>query len=361
VGAVTSYAFTNVKADHTISATFQSSSITYAIKATTGTNGSVTPAGTTNVTWGNNQTYSITPAIGFHIVKLTVDGLSVTPAPVYTFTNVTAPHTISATFAITKFTITSSAGSHGTITPKGKFQVNYNGGQTYIMSPVSGYGVADVLVDNVSVGAVSSYTFTNVTADHTIKATFNCIKPAAPIVSGPSSVQKKQSGLVYTVTNAQAGIGYTWTVPASALIVSGQGTQSIVVTWGTANGNVGCTANGVCSNSAKTLYAVTVTTALANVGSMQSDAASIQASSGLQVIPNPVQDKAKLVFTVLEAGKFSVQLLDLTGKVLSVKEVNANKGMNETTLDVSGFDGGTYFVSLSNGRGHSTVMLVKAK
>ena len=361
VGAVTSYKFTNVTADHTISATFQSSSITYAIKASTGANGSIAPAGTTNVTWGNNQTYSITPATGFHIVKLTVDGLSVTPAPVYTFTNVTAPHTISATFATNKYTITSTSGLHGTITPKGKFQVNYNGGQTYIMSPASGYGVADVLVDSVSVGAVPGYTFTNVTADHTIRATFICIKPVAPIVSGPSSVTKHQSNLVYTVTNAQAGTGYTWTVPTSALILSGQGTPSITVTWGTANGNVGCTAKGVCSNSTKTLYAITVSAGFANVGSMESNAASTQAASGLQVIPNPVQDKAKLVFTVLQAEKCSFQLLDLTGKILAAKEVNAKKGVNETTLDVSGFARGTYFISLSDGKERRIVMLVKAK
>ena len=32
--------------------------------------------------------------------------------------------------------------------------------------------MADVLVDGVSVGAVTSYTFTNVTANHTIAASF---------------------------------------------------------------------------------------------------------------------------------------------------------------------------------------------
>src|SRR5207247_2526914 len=40
------------------------------------------------------------------------------------------------------------------------------------ITPAAHYHVADVLVDGSSVGAVTSYTFSNVTGDHTIAATF---------------------------------------------------------------------------------------------------------------------------------------------------------------------------------------------
>lgn len=432
-GAVTSYTFSNVTADHTISATFESSSITYAIKASAGVNGSIAPVGTTNVTWGNSQTYTITPATGFHFAKLVVDGLSVNLADSYTFTNVTAAHTIRATFAINKYTITSGAGVHGTISPKGTFSVNYNGGQTYTITPVSGYRVADVLVDGSSVGAVTTYTFSNVTANHTISATFavaaynitssagangsispngitavnygssqtytilanqayqvgnvvvdgssvgavtsytftnvaaahkisasfSCIKPAAPVLSGPTSVTKQQDNLVYSVTNADLGNTFTWTVPSTAQITSGQGTSSITVKWGNASGSVGCIAYSVCSHSTKTIYPVTIGAAFTNISTAEDGTGLTQVS--LQVNPNPVQNKAKLVFTISQAAKCSVQLFDLTGKVLAVKEVDANKGVNETTLDVSAFAGGTYFIRFSNGKEKRTVMLVKAK
>jgi hypothetical protein len=42
----------------------------------------------------------------------------------------------------------------------------------FTITPSAGYRVAEVLVDGVSVGAVTSYTFNNVTANHMISATF---------------------------------------------------------------------------------------------------------------------------------------------------------------------------------------------
>jgi hypothetical protein len=69
-------------------------------------------------------------------------------------------------------TITASAGSHGSIAPSGSVTVNYGANQTFNIAANSGYHVANVLVDGGSVGAVASYTFTNVTANHTISASF---------------------------------------------------------------------------------------------------------------------------------------------------------------------------------------------
>ena len=48
-----------------------------------------------------------------------VDGVSVGAVTSYTFTDVTADHTIEATFAINTYTITASAGANGTISPTG--------------------------------------------------------------------------------------------------------------------------------------------------------------------------------------------------------------------------------------------------
>lgn len=60
----------------------------------------------------------------------------------------------------------------GTISPSGSSQIKYGASQTFTITPDEGYEVEDVLVDGKSVGAVTSYTFENVTANHTISATF---------------------------------------------------------------------------------------------------------------------------------------------------------------------------------------------
>ena len=67
-------------------------------------------------------------------------------------------------------TITASAGSNGTISPSGSFAVVHGSNQAFTITPDSGYLVQNVLVDGSSVGAVTSYTFTNVTGNHTITA-----------------------------------------------------------------------------------------------------------------------------------------------------------------------------------------------
>jgi len=69
-------------------------------------------------------------------------------------------------------TITTSADSNGSITPSGAVVVARGTSRTFAIAPDSCYHVANVLVDGDSVGAVSSYTFTNVTGSHTIAASF---------------------------------------------------------------------------------------------------------------------------------------------------------------------------------------------
>jgi len=70
------------------------------------------------------------------------------------------------------YTITASAGSHGSISPSGNITVNQGSDKSFTITPDTGYSINNVLVDGSSIGAVSSYTFTNVTENHTISATF---------------------------------------------------------------------------------------------------------------------------------------------------------------------------------------------
>lgn len=72
----------------------------------------------------------------------------------------------------TYYTIKAAAGTNGSISPSGWTSVRDGRDQTFTITPDKGYAVAKVLVDGKSVGAVKSYTFKNVTKDHTIEAIF---------------------------------------------------------------------------------------------------------------------------------------------------------------------------------------------
>ena len=72
----------------------------------------------------------------------------------------------------TQWTITASVTGKGTISPTGAKAVSEGDDVTYTFTPDAGNKLSDVLVDGQSVGIPSSYTFDDVTANHTIQAKF---------------------------------------------------------------------------------------------------------------------------------------------------------------------------------------------
>ncbi len=159
----------------------------HTIAASAGAGGSISPSGNVAVNDGANQLFTITPSTGYHIADVLVDDLSVGAVSSYTFTNVTANHIIVASFAsnIYSYTITASAGAGGSISPSGAVGVNSGANQPFTIIPSTGYYIAAVVVDGSSVGAVASYTFTNVTANHTIAASFALTGSQALLVGAP--------------------------------------------------------------------------------------------------------------------------------------------------------------------------------
>jgi hypothetical protein len=153
---------------------------TFTIAASAGLHGTINPSGNVKAARGSNRSFSVTPSGGYHVDSVIVDGAKVDSTASYTFINVTANHTIRATFAQSTFTITASAGANGTITPSGAVVVNAGGNQAFAITGNTGYRVLDVEVDGSSVGTVTNYSFTNVATDHTISATFE-VSPAYAI------------------------------------------------------------------------------------------------------------------------------------------------------------------------------------
>ncbi|MDR3686693.1 MAG: cell wall-binding repeat-containing protein, partial [Coriobacteriia bacterium] len=145
---------------------------TFRIVPTAGAGGTITPGATQTVTVGGSATFSVESNTGYHLVDVLKDGVSIGASTSVTFSAVQADHTLSATFAIDTFTLAPSAGAHGQISPSATQTVNYGTNTTFTITPDPGYHVAAVLVDGASVGAATSHTFSDVSANHTISATF---------------------------------------------------------------------------------------------------------------------------------------------------------------------------------------------
>ena len=77
----------------------------FTITATAGNGGKIAPTGATNVYKGTSKAFTITPNDGYHVDSLAVDGTAVDVVTEYTFSDVTANHTIAVTFAKDAMTV----------------------------------------------------------------------------------------------------------------------------------------------------------------------------------------------------------------------------------------------------------------
>ena len=111
------------------------------------------------LSWSDTQITCSTPAHGGGVVDVVVTedgGNSGTLFSGYTY----------------MYKITATAGQGGLITPAGGIMVEAGQDKSFTIAPTRGYHIDDVLVDSVSQGAVSAYTFDDVADNHTIAASF---------------------------------------------------------------------------------------------------------------------------------------------------------------------------------------------
>lgn len=98
-GTVISYDYDQV-GNRTAKSTYMSNITNFTITATTFGSGTVIPSGTITVPAGSSQFYVFEAQPGTYLVQLLVDGVSVGNVPYYTFANITANHSLTASFLI---------------------------------------------------------------------------------------------------------------------------------------------------------------------------------------------------------------------------------------------------------------------
>ena len=172
-----SYVFTSwdkaiepVTQDVTYVAQYNSYYKRYPVTIVKSENGTITPDGEVFMDKLDKTTYTFTPNPGYRVSDVKINGVSVGAVSSYTFEGVTAPQTIEATFEKITYFITTAKTGNGTISPS--IGLLFGGNATVYFDADIGYKVKDVLIDGVSIGAVDSYTFVNVSADHTVTVVY---------------------------------------------------------------------------------------------------------------------------------------------------------------------------------------------
>ena len=216
-----------------------SAALFYTVSTSAGTGGTISPS-SRSVNYGGNTTFTVSPNSGYHTNSVTGCSGSLSGST-YTTGAITGNCTVTATFGINTYTITASSGANGTVTPTGTTTKNYGEKQTYIIAPLnSNYRINNVLIDNeIGVGAVSSYIFLDITANHSISATFALKTYTVTATAGSGGTISPASRTV----NAGQATSFTVTPNSNYSIKSVTGTQSCGD--GSLSGNIYTAGTGV--------------------------------------------------------------------------------------------------------------------
>ena len=237
--------------------------------------------------------------------------------------------------------ITSSAGPNGSISPLGSVVVSYGGNQTFTITANSGYIIDHILIDGIPIGIVNTYTFSNVTTNHSIATSFVVL----PIDVYGLAITKAGTGSG-TVTSLPSGINcgsacsYAYNENTVVTLTAIPNTSSIFTGWS----GGGCTGTGTCVVTMDTEKTVTATftpktytiTATAGDGGSISPVGSIPVDYGANQTFTITPDDGYYIANVLIDGISigSVNTYTFTN-VLTPHTINANFTINTYNLAVT--------------------------
>ena len=161
--STTSYTFKNIRGDSTIKVVFKIKK--FVITAIPEMGGVISPQGQTTVIYNASLQYQFVPNIGFEIDSVFLNDTFATKNNSLIIQKIISNQTIRATFKPITYNIYIQLGSHGTIEPfnNGILKVNYGDNINFNIVPDLGYEIDSLLINNIVVANVFTYTFINIT------------------------------------------------------------------------------------------------------------------------------------------------------------------------------------------------------
>ena len=217
-----------------------------------------------------------------------------------------------ASFVISRWQVTASAGSGGSISPFGFLSVAQGANLTFTITPNAGFGIANVFVDGASQGTPSSVTLSNITANHTVAASFADVQSPSVAVSAPVGGEAWDVNTTHAVTWSATdnsavdtvtvewsahGSGGPWIVIAHALTNSGS-LDWLVPATPTDSALVRVTAYDLAGNST-TVASAGLFTIKDNAGVGDNGPAVLALA---RAMPNPAHGATVLRFSLPAAG-----------------------------------------------------------
>jgi hypothetical protein len=247
---------------------------------------------------------------------------------IWTMSSIGSEHKGLAILQSPIYIITVSAGAGGSLSPATNQTVTYGSSQSFTFTPNTGYEINQVLVDGVTNAAAASsgsYTFTNVTAPHSLSVSFklSCL---------PNLVIQVWDDVLSVINEPANNGGYSF--------VAYQWQENGVNIPGETSGNLYFTGATKDYNAD---YSVLLTTK----DGQQLESCPIKlrqaANTPLQAYPNPTSGVITIENVTIKAGD-TIEIHDTRGWL--VNQYIAEE--NQTTLQLAPLPKGTYIISVNN-------------
>lgn len=288
-----------------------------------------------NITGATNQTYNATIAGNYSVI------VSVNCA-------LDTSNTITITSGVTPSAAINALGP-----------INFCIGNYVTLVAITGIGLSyqwQVNGNNISGGTSSSY-FATSSGNYSVIVSNNCgnsisniifvnvtsVPGSVDTIAGPTSFCRFTTQ-TFSVAPAAGATNYVWSVPPQATIISGQGTNSIIVNFKTNQGYVTVKAANQCGVGPLSILPVQVLKCIqANNAVMRELETS---DSEISIFPIPANSKVTIQFYSEKETTFSLKIYDVHGRVLLKENSVARKGLNEIIFDLENFSKGICFVEI---------------
>lgn len=229
-----------------------------------------------------------------------------------------------------------TASNDTTICSGQSINISANGGSTYSWTSTPAGFTAST--QSISVNPTTTTTY-NVSSPgcsgaltESVVITVGATTATSPI-SGPASVCANATGNTYSVVNT-VGSTYNWTVPAGASITSGQGTNSITVSFGATAGTISVTETNSCGTGTPVTYNVSIISALTITVSPA--APTICSGSNVVLTASGATTYSWLPVTALSSSSTAIVTANPTGTITYTVTGNSGTctGTNTVTVTV---------------------------
>jgi hypothetical protein len=176
--------------------------------------------------------------------------------------------------------------------------------------------------------------------------TLNPAPPTIPAVNGGTTFTTC-ANVTFSVADMVGASSYTWTMANGASIVSGQGTNTVVVSF--ASVTVASTLLRVKAISNCGVAGVDKYITLTNAAcATAADNNTARVTNVTEVYPNPVVDNFTLEMEASKATAAQMQVFTFEGNLLLTKQINLAEGTNQVSESVSELKKGLYIVKITN-------------